>query len=430
MFWDIDKYHVGLEFHNWQMGHTSPTTYSVTKDDRLLKSIHSLSEVDTTPAYKVELSREYSNLDEASAASEAIYADTSIVRSYAADKYSDQASDTERSLAAYLHAENPESSKKGQVDAFWSGFQSDATYQKFAAQGGTKNENDVEELLAAAESYRWQKSYAEKGVYAEDMFAFADKLKENTGVSVITRGTGTSMQFTMNDKIAITDNFTFQIMAKHQDHMDLWEKAVSGGFKSFNEMSEAVHAVGDESLNADWDASISSGPDYHSEPTTDFAHIREAEGTIMKYAKATTKRDTLYDSQIEGTTAKDFWNEFRFNTGLSNEFSSKRDIHDMVNNYFGGFASTLDDILLGQSGETRYTTVKTEDKLKGSEARIAALRDKIKDVRKKMSVLQGVAAMTETQTRQLDGYKKQMASYEQQIATIQTEELREKLKDR
>lgn len=57
MFWDIDKYHVGLEFHNWQMGHTSPTTYSVTKDDRLLKSIHSLSEVGTTPAYKVELSR-------------------------------------------------------------------------------------------------------------------------------------------------------------------------------------------------------------------------------------------------------------------------------------------------------------------------------------------------------------------------------------
>ena len=85
---------------------------------------------------------------------------------------------------------------------------------------------------------------------------------------------------------------------------------------------------------------------------------------------------------------------------------------------------------MGQSGETRYMTVKTEDKLKGSEARIAALRDKIKDVRKNMAVLQGLASMTESQARQLDGYKKEMASYEQQIATIQTQELEEKLKNR
>ena len=150
----------------------------------------------------------------------------------------------------------------------------------------------------------------------------------------------------------------------------------------------------------------------------------------MRYAKATTKRDTLYDSQMEGTTAKDFWNEFRFNTGLSNEFSSKRDIHDMVNNYFGGFASKLDDILLGQSGETRYMSVKTEDKLKGSETQIAALRDKIKDVRKNMSALQGLTVMTEVQTHQLDNYKKQMAAYEQQIAAIQTQELEVKNKNR
>jgi len=430
MFWDIDKYHVVVEFHNWQLGHTKPTTYSVMKDDSLLNSIHSLSEVGTTPAYKVELSREYSNMDEALAAGEAIYSDTSIMRSYAADTYSDHAADPQRALAAYLHVKNPESAKKGQVDAFWSGFQSDATYQKFAAQGGTKNENDVEELLAAAESYRWQKAYTEKGVYAEDMFAFADKLKENTGVTVITRDIGTSMRFTTNDKIAITDNFTFQIMAKHQDHMDLWEKAVSGGFNNFNEMSEAVHAAGDKSLNADWDAHISSGPNYQREPTTDFAHIREAEGAIMRYVTATTKRDTLYDSQTEGTTAKDFWNEFRFNTGLTDEFSSKRDIHDMANNSFGSYVSELYDVLWEQSGEPRSTKNETEEKLKGPEAQIAALRDKIKDVRKNMAVLQGLAAMTEIQARQLDGYKKEMASYEQQIATIQTQELEEKLKNR
>ena len=430
MFWEIEKYPVGVEFHNWQLGHTKTTTYSAMKNDSLLKSIHSLSEVGATPAYKVELSREYNNMDEALAASEAIYSNTSIVRSYTADTYSDHVVDTQRALAAYLHADDPESAKKGQVDAFWSGFQSDATYQKFAAQGGTKNENDVEELMAAAESYRWQKAYAEKGVYAEDMFAFADKLKENTGVTVITRGVGTSMRFTTNDKITMTDNFTFQIMAKHQDHMDLWEKAVSGGFNNFKEMSEAVHAVGDASLNADWDANISSGPDYQREPSTDFAHFREAEGTIMRYAAATTKRDTLYDSQTEGTTAKDFWNEFRFNTGLKDEFSSKRDIHDMVNNAFGSYDSTLYDVLWGQSGEPRSTKVETEDKLKGSEARIAALRDKIKDVRKNMAALQGLAAMTELQTRQLDGYKKQMASYEQQIAAIQTQELEEKNKNR
>ena len=58
MFWEIEKYPVGVEFHNWQLGHTKTTTYSAMKNDSLLKSIHSLSEVGATPAYKVELSRE------------------------------------------------------------------------------------------------------------------------------------------------------------------------------------------------------------------------------------------------------------------------------------------------------------------------------------------------------------------------------------
>ena len=428
MFWQVDKYNVGLDIHNWQLGHNQPTTYSVMKDDRLLNSIHSLSEVGATPAYEVELSKEYGSMNEAYAARDAIYGDTSIMRSYEADKYSAQVTDTQRSLAAYLHAENPDAAKQGQVDAFWSGFQSDATYQKFAAQGGTQNENEVEELLAAAESYRWQKSYAAKGVYAEDMFAFADKLKENTGVTVITRGTSTAMRFTMNDKIATMDNFTFQIMAKHQDHMDIWEKAVSGGFKNFEEMSEAVHATGDESLSADWDASIHTGPQYYRDPDTDFLHVQGAEGTIAKYVTATTKRDTLYDSQLEGTTAKDFWNEFRFNTGLTNEFSSKRDIHDLVNNHFGSIAAKLNEALWGQSGEPRSMTEDTANRLKGHEEQIAALRDKIKEVRKKMSALQGIAVMTEAQTKQLESYKKEMASYEEQIATIQAQELEEKTK--
>ena len=85
---------------------------------------------------------------------------------------------------------------------------------------------------------------------------------------------------------------------------------------------------------------------------------------------------------------------------------------------------------MGQSGETRYMSVKTEDKLKGSETQIAALRDKIKDVRKNMSALQGLTVMTEVQTHQLDNYKKQMAAYEQQIAAIQTQELEVKNKNR
>ena len=428
MFGEIYKYNVGIDIHNWQIGNSQPTTYSVMRDNRLLNSIHSLSEVGKNPAYEVELSKEYGSMKEANAAKEAIYGDTSIMRSYDADKYSAQVTDSQRSLAAYLHAQNPNATKKSQVDSFWSGFQSDATYRKFAAQGGTKNENEVEELLAAAESYRWQKSYADKGVYAEDMFAFADKLKENTGVTVLTQGTSTMMRFTMNDKIATMDNFTFQIMAKHQDHMDIWEKAICGGFNNFSEMTEAVHALGDESLNADWDASIHTGPNYYSDPDTDFRHVQGAEGTIVKYVTATTKRDTLYDSQIEGTTAKDFWNEFRFNTGLTDEFSSKRDIHDLLNNHFGAIAAKLDDALWGQSGEPRSMTVDTADKLKGHEEQIAALRDKIKEVRKKMSALQGITAMTEAQTRRLEGYKKEMASYEEQIATIQAQELEEKLK--
>ena len=119
MFWQVDKYNVGLDIHNWQLGHNQPTTYSVMKDDRLLNSIHSLSEVGATPAYEVELSKEYGSMNEAYAARDAIYGDTSIMRSYEADKYSAQVTDTQRSLAAYLHAENPDAAKQGQVDAFW-----------------------------------------------------------------------------------------------------------------------------------------------------------------------------------------------------------------------------------------------------------------------------------------------------------------------
>ena len=127
MFGEIDKYKVGLNINNWQLGRNQPTTYSVMKDDRLLNSIHSLSEVGATPAYEVEFSKEYGSMNEAYAARDAIYGDTSIVRSYDADKYSAQVTDTQRSLAAYLHAQNPNADKQGKVDAFWSGFQSDAT---------------------------------------------------------------------------------------------------------------------------------------------------------------------------------------------------------------------------------------------------------------------------------------------------------------
>ena len=73
-------------------------------------------------------------------------------------------------------------------------------------------------------------------------------------------------------------------------------------------------------------------------------------------------------------------------------------------------------------------TEDTANRLKGHEEQIAALRDKIKEVRKKMSALQGIAVMTEAQTKQLESYKKEMASYEEQIATIQAQELEEKTK--
>ena len=100
----------------------------------------------------------------------------------------------------------------------------------------------------------------------------------------------------------------------------------------------------------------------------------------------------------------------------------------MVNNHFGSIAAKLNEALWGQSGEPRSMTEETANRLKGHEEQIAALRDKIKEVRKKMSALQGIAAMTEAQSRQMESYKKEMASYEEQIATIQSQELKERIK--
>ena len=436
------NYSVGIQINNWQLSsleNYKPSTYNVHRDDRLLNSIHSLKEIGATPAYEVDFSTEYKTMSDAYAAMDKIYGNTSIVRSEAADKLAFDMVQNTRSAAEYLGVENPEARKMGGITSFWQNFQADETYRKYAAQGGTENEMEVEELTAAAEAYRWRTSYALAGVYEADMFDFADKLKENTGVTVITKGVDTSMRFSLNDKIATMDNFTFQFMAKHQDHMDIWEKAVSHEFNGFEEMAEAIYATDDETLKADWERVITKGTmkkfveginkEYDSKYGHNFGRVNWEVHTLHQYVSVSLKADTLYDSQMEGSTGKDFWNELNYNLGVTNTYSNKRDIQDLVDtNGMHFFGQALEDALYKKSGRSNHQTVAQHEAGKPFEEQIAAIRDKIKALRKKMSALHGISEMTEAQKKQMEGYKKEMASYEQQIAAILSQELEEKEK--
>lgn len=468
----------------------SPFTYfTVGKDEKMLNSISSTNEAHSA-AYDVDFSTRYQEMNDAYKACQNIYSQTSIYRANVVDSHMDYYYNPSRSLANYAGLKNSYNpgSNKADLRSTWADFAKNETYQKMLAQGGTKSQDDVDELLAAAEGYIWQRAYTENGVYKDDMFDFANKLKDATGVTVVAQADDSinlssnlhwindnRITFGLNGSLCRMDNYTFQAMAKHQDHMDIWENALNGTYSSFADITDAVLSTDDDSLKKDWLSAITDG----SKVTTADFGIEDNEDVYVKYVNVSLSHNAEgYDSSTVGTTAKDFWNEFNYNTYMTNDYSSSRDYKEYAydadvhyqNHYrymsvkgnlgtaisdgINAKANILNHTILDEEGneynpytgelyrtadeQEAYINKLREDiqsykdrnlkklgkmDISGSvDDQISALQDKIKTVRKKISALKS-AGNDETQNRNLAVYQKQLDTYKEQLAELQSEKL-------
>ena len=195
---------------------TGKTSYWVADDPRLRASVRSTHQ--KTPACTVELGWDklYDTFDDALAVANRVYgqAQQTYYRTALADDYIlDESYICHRSFAHY--AGHDEYAKNlSYAREFWDDFQLSSAYSKMMGQGGTKSQKDVDELMAAAEAYRWEKTYRKFDVYDEDMFEFADKLRQDTGVMITTGGGDQSTAIThyFGKRLCSMGNAAFQFM--------------------------------------------------------------------------------------------------------------------------------------------------------------------------------------------------------------------------
>ncbi|ORT99960.1 hypothetical protein D081_1541 [Anaerovibrio sp. JC8] len=331
----------------------------------------------------------------------------------------------------------------GYIKDVWADFANDETYKRMAAQGGTKSQNDVDELLAAAESYHWQNSYKNAGIYDQSMFDFADKIRQNTGVAIVTNGSEGNITKALDGLLFRVDDYTFQTMAQHQDHMDIWENIVNGTYESYAEITKNIMDTNDESLIEDWKIACQWRKGSFSQ---------ELKSTVYnKYAAVTLDMYEDFDTTKKGATAKDFWTEVNYNTHITESYSSRRDYSDYLYHGFGAVHThTSSSIYFGlhQTGNVPYYMVESdngdlynpttgklfmtkaqqeEEFIKHNPAspqtptdvQIEMLQNKIKETRKKLSSLQNVAELSDSQKRQAATYRRMIESYQNQIQTLQ-----------
>lgn len=477
---------IGIHLPGYNTDSATPY-FTVGRDEKLLGSISSSSEEHST-AYEVDFSAHYDSLEDAYRAYNSIYANTSTFRANIVDTHMNQYYDENRSAYAYAGlTASYQPSNKVSLQSTWADFASDATYQRLLAQGGARTHDDMTELLTAAESYIWQRAYTENGVYKSDMFEFAARLKEATGVTVITQaklntnsadGTlggaasdSNHITFGLSGSLARMDNYTFQAMARHQDHMDIWVSALNGTYSSFADITDAVMATDDEGLKTDWLNAITTSKGV----TADDFDTESDEAVYKKYLTVSTAYSEKSQGK-RGTTAQDQWDEFCYNTYLTNSYASKRNGREFYADYCSNGSSSLyntsalDTIMAKNkiphyyennndgtltnplTGETYRSWGDIESSYRAladtldaakkeaegeqddgittaSEAvanQIAQLREKIKDLREMMSTLQQSAVVDENTQKQISGYRQQIQSYQQQISTLQMQQLEDK----
>lgn len=366
--------------------------------------------------------------------------------------------DSLRSMANYIGISREQTYREWEfvdestVKNIWAGFQNDSTYKKMAAQGGTLNQNDIDELVAAAESYNWQTRYKAAGIYDQSFFDFADKIKQDTGVSLVTNGNSYNITKSVNGLLLRVDDYAFQTMAQHQEHMDIWENLANGTYSSYDELTDAVNATKDDALIADWEIALI--PSWNGKFEQDSQKF--GPDVYSRYANVSRPRDGDYDtSTSQGTTAKDFWQEMNYNLHLTDEYHSQRDYAEYYENgrvakvmsythyaenalldrgNLPGFYHLDDDGNLRNpfTNEMYKTKEQWEEEKKKSwkenhlspvEQQIKALQKNVKNIQKKLSAMQTFGLTTEHQQNQAASYKQQIASYQQQIHALQSRQL-------
>ena len=119
-------------------------------------------------------------------------------------------------------------------------------------------------------------------------------------------------------------NTTFQFMAKHKEHIGIWEDAVRGKYATFDELHEAVLQTGDQRLEADWQVMMRGTKGGLIDSV---GHRTWLYSTVGQPPSVSASKDG-YDSLEEGKTALDFWNEFRYDRGLSDTYENHRSVKD------------------------------------------------------------------------------------------------------
>lgn len=445
MFVGVDIYLPG--YHTNSIG----PEYAVTRNERALRSMSVQNHADA-PAYEVEFSKRYNTLGEAEAARTALYQNSSLFKADIVQEQMNADFDSQRALTVYAgldrnHDPHIDDVDDGRIKDVWADFSKDATYQKMAAQGGTQSQNDVDELLAAAESYHWQQSYKKAGIYDQSMFDFADKIKQNTGVAIVTNGSDGNITKALDGLLFRMDDYTFQTMAQHQDHMDIWENVVNGTYESYAEITKNIMDTHDESLIEDWKIACQWRKGKFTQ---------ELKSTVYNnYAAVSLDMFEDFDTAKKGATAKDFWDELKFNTHISESYSTERDYADYLYNGFGAYhhhtsiyidfglheqGDVPDYMVQGDNGDLfnpktgKLFMTKAEQEQEflkhnppvsqnATDLQIEALKNKVKETRKKLSSLQSGGELSDTQSRQTAAYKRMIESYQAQIMTLQNSKL-------
>ena len=301
-------------------------------------------------------------------------------------------------------------------------------------QGGTKSQKDVDELMAAAEAYRWEKAYRKFDVYDEDMFEFADKMRRDTGVTIMTRGgySSTGIVRVFDGRHCKVGNAAFQFMAKHKDHIGIWEDAVRGKYATVDELHEAVLQTGDKQLEADWQVMMCGTK---GEEISSLGHERWLYG-MMGWPPSVSASEEGYDSLEEGKTALDFWNEFRYDRGLTDTYENHRSVKDFFweNSLHWIEDSRLrefaDELFDKSDAEVPYLTGANERSGRSYfDAQIDILRERIQGLRRKLAAAKNGMTISGADTKTEAEYKSQIAVLETQIATIKKQqELEQKYK--
>lgn len=284
-------------------------------------------------------------------------------------------------------------------------------YQDMMAEGGPQSLEDIATMQAACNFHAWENAYKNYDVYDDAAFAFAYAMQEKTGVYLTTRGMNPHMDFENSGKSCCMDNEVFQVMAKHQAHMNLWEDVVGGKYKNFDEITEAVQDSGDQTLIADWTEVMG----FTLREDEDFSYTEVNPSHYAFLAGTSTNRED------DSTLAKAWWNEFRYNIGATTDLHGSTTVtiteEDWVN--ILNKADEIENVHNYKNVMGKKSSEKNVDKM-----------DEAADILERIRILQKQMKKAEKGTVSVGMKCTQVKQYQQQINALQEQLLEVRQKER